>query len=219
MTWRRGKAGRGLLEREGTTANGAQLVSYGNARHAEAMAIMLPRMFPHDLRKKPQLVGEADVFYALQGLDDDWAVFYDQPVKGSRRRVDFLCLNRMRGVVAIEVKGGQVHAFRGWFRQKIKVTGQRKRVDPFGQVKRGVRDVLVACDVSPERLPVAFVIAFPHMGAKGLPWRDPGPHIWTREIFEAGAVAKALAAMLPGGAVDATAVDAIQRIWRPAGSD
>lgn len=102
---------------------------------------MLPAIFPHDLRKKPQLQGEADVFAALQaGLGDDWFVFYDRPVKGTRRRVDFLCIAPARGVLAIEVKGGMVHAARGWFRQLInKGTGQRKRIDPFGQLKLGVR--------------------------------------------------------------------------------
>ena len=179
------------------------------------MAAMLPRMFPHDLRKKPQLAGEADVFYALQALDDDWAVFYDRPVKGSRRRVDFLCLNPYRGAVAIEVKGGQVHAFRGWFRQKLKT--HRKRIDPFGQVKLGVRDVLSAAGVSPERLPVAFVICFPHMSVKGLPWADPGRHIWTREVIEAGAVDDAISAVLPHGGTDGEAARQVAGLWQAAG--
>ena len=180
------------------------------------MAVMLPRLFPHDLRKKPQRVGEADVFHALRsGLSDDWLVLYDRSIPQSRRRIDFLCLNERRGVLAIEVKGGQVHAFRGWFRQRIRPSGLRKRIDPFGQLKLGVRAALAAAALSPEALPVALVIWFPHMGHGSMPWKTAAPHIWTREVNEVGGVDRAASSVLGNTVPDAEQVRVLRRALVP----
>lgn len=83
---------------------------------------MFPAEFPHDLRAKCKLVGEKLVYDALRaGLDDTWSVFYNRPVHGTMRRVDFVAIDPARAAVAIEVKGGLVHASRGVF------SGPRRR--------------------------------------------------------------------------------------------
>ena len=163
------------------------------------MALMVPNAFPHDLKKRPKLAGEALVFAALQAaLDDEWRIFYDRPIPRSRRRVDFIAANARRGLLAFEVKGGMVHDKRGAFRQLVSTAGQRKRIDPFGQLKLGLRDLYSAAGVSldaymlPEAddhqaqcgAPVHQAIWFPEMGQGGLRWQ-PTPHILTREILDA----------------------------------
>jgi len=161
------------------------------------MALMHPRVFPHDLRKKPKLEGEALVFAALaSALGNDWWVFYDRPVPGTRRRVDFVVVNPDRGVVAIEVKGGLVHAHRGWFRQLVRRPGQRKRIDPFGQLKLGFAGICRAAGVAVGSVPVHLAIWFPQMGQGAFVWK-PTPHIWTRELIEAAAVDDAIEVAVP----------------------
>ncbi len=151
------------------------------------MACLLPPSFPHDLTSKPRLSGEADVYAALQtGLDDTWAVFYDTSIKGSRRRIDFVAVDVRRGLLAIEVKGGMVHAARGWFRQQISRTGQRKKIDPFGQLKAAVRDLYAAAGIGETDLPSHLAIWLPAMSKSAFAWRLPCPHILTRELLDPG---------------------------------
>ena len=149
------------------------------------MAVLRPLVFPHDLDKKPKLGGEALVFDALAAaLDDSWWVLYDQRIPGSRRRVDFLCLNAARGILAIEVKGGQVHDKRGAFRQLVsRKPLWRKRIDPFGQLKLALRDVFAAAGAPSDAITVHQAIWLPEMGQAGLRWQ-PTPHILTRELLD-----------------------------------
>lgn len=148
------------------------------------MAVMYPRTFPHNLTKRPKLRGEALVYAALQETcDDDWSVFYDYPIIGSRRRIDFVVVNRNRGVLAIEVKGGMVHDKRGTFRQLLSKAGRRKRVDPFGQLRFGLDDLFRAAGIPQGSLPVHQSIWFPEMGQAGLRWQ-PSLHILTRETLD-----------------------------------
>jgi hypothetical protein len=74
------------------------------------------------------------------------------------RRVDFVAIDPARGALAIEVKGGLVHASRGAFRQLIAPTGLRKRIDAFGQLKMGFARVGDAAGVDVTAVPVHFVI-------------------------------------------------------------
>ena len=149
------------------------------------MAQMFPAAFPHELRTRPKLAGEAFVFAALQAaLDNQWRVFYDRPIPKSRRRVDFIATHARRGCLAIEVKGGMVHDKRGAFRQLISKAGQRKKIDPFGQLKLGLRDLYSAAGVADDGpVPVHQAIWFSQMGQGGLRWQ-PSPHILTREILD-----------------------------------
>lgn len=160
------------------------------------MALLHPKSFPHDLTKKPKLNGEALVFAALaSALDDKWGVFYDRPIAGSRRRVDFIAANPDRGLFAIEVKGGLVHDKRGAFRQLISKSGQRKRIAPFDQLKLGLRDLFAAAGIADNAVPVRMAVWFPEMGQAGLRWQ-PSPHILTRASLEPGAVCELVGAGL-----------------------
>jgi hypothetical protein len=153
---------------------------------------MYPPAFPHDLRPKRRLVGEKLVYDALRdGLDDNWSVFYDRTVQGTMRRVDFVAIDPQRGVMAIEVKGGLVHASRGAFRQLITQSGQRKRIDPFGQLKMAFARVCDAAGVDVLALPVHFAIWFPQMAQSAFAW-EPSPHIWTRETMGTEALNSAI---------------------------
>jgi hypothetical protein len=149
---------------------------------------MFPRDFPHDLNVKPKLLGEKIAFETLEaGLGASWSVFYDRQVPGTQRRVDFVAIDPGHGAVAIEVKGGSVHASRGAFRQVIASSGMRKRINPFGQLKMAFARVCDAAGVDVLQLPVHFVIWFPQMGEAAFTWR-PSPHIWTREAIAVGAI-------------------------------
>jgi hypothetical protein len=170
---------------------------------------MYPAEFPHNLRSKPKLFGEKLVYDALRtDLGETWSVFYDRPVPGKPRRVDFVAIDPERGGVAIEVKGGLVHASRGAFRQLIAPTGLRKRIDPFGQLKMAFARVCDAAGV--DVVPVHFVIWFPQMAQSAFIW-EPSPHIWTRELVEAGAVHDAIERALPARA-DAAQAIALERL-------
>lgn len=150
------------------------------------MAIMHPRIFPHDLLRGGMRAGEAAVFAALQnGLSDDWQVFYDRSIPGSRRRLDFVAADPVRGIIAIEVKGGLVHAARGWFRQRIRPSGQRKTIDPFAQVRFGAEALCTAAGVAVGRLPLHMAIWFPVMSRSAFPWRRSSAHLLTRESLGA----------------------------------
>src|ERR1700677_399507 len=107
-----------------------------------------PPAFPHDLKAKPRLLGESLVYEVLQtALADAWSIFYDWPVCGTRRRIDFLCIDPGRGVAAFEVKGGTVHKRRANFVQQIRKDGIRKKILPFGQLKLGVAEVMRCCGI------------------------------------------------------------------------
>jgi hypothetical protein len=144
------------------------------------MAKMVPPVFPHDLRKHPELEGERIVFDALAAaLGNGWTVYYNQRVKGSRRPIDFLIVRPDGRPIAWEVKGGMVHAYRGAFRQRVGQNGQRKRIDPFGQLKLAVRAYLTVTGRDPATS-VELAVVFPDMAASAFPW-IPSPHILTRE--------------------------------------
>src|SRR3981081_4650891 len=115
---------------------------------------------------------------------------------GTMRRVDFLALHPERGAVAIEVKGGLVHASRGAFRQLIAPTGLRKRIDPFGQLKMAFARVCDAAGIDMLGVPAHFAIWFPQMAQSALTW-PASPHIWTRDLLEAGSVRDAIVRALP----------------------
>jgi hypothetical protein len=73
------------------------------------------------------------------------------------------------------VKGGLVHAQGGAFRQRIRRNRQRKRIDPFGQLKLAVAAYLSATGRDPAT-PVQLGIVFPHMSVTAFPW-TPSSHI------------------------------------------
>lgn len=153
-----------------------------------AVSSIFPATFPHDLKRKPDRAGEANVYKALAAsMPAGTHIFYDRSVKGARRRVDFLVLIPDRGLIAIEVKGGLVHAGRGAFRQAThSMQGQRshrKRVEPFKQVKLALRELWEKSGINPLAVPTFIMAAFPKMSDDAFPW-GTAKHILTREDFE-----------------------------------
>jgi hypothetical protein len=145
-----------------------------------------PCPFPHDLQKKPQLKAEKLVYDVLStALDTTWTIFYDWAVKGTRRRIDFLCINPTLGIAAFEVKGGMVHNAGGKFRQLInKKTGRRKIVNPFHQVKLGFNEIVSACGIDIAALPACHLaIFYPEMWQSGFTFTE-GAHIFTQEDLD-----------------------------------
>ncbi|MGE0108664.1 MAG: nuclease-related domain-containing protein [Bdellovibrionales bacterium] len=143
---------------------------------------MFPSQFPHDLSNNPKLKGENLVFNALQSaLQDDWSIFYDWSVQGTRRRVDFICISQTLGIIVFEVKGGLVHNSKGAFKQEIKYNGFRKSITPFDQVMKAYRDIVHACNLEIDDLPKChYAVFFPEVTQKAFTFTE-GLHIFTHE--------------------------------------
>jgi len=149
------------------------------------MALMFPASFPPDRIADPKRRGEAAVFDALQAaLDDTWKVFYDRRVPGSRRAIDFIAIKPGHTMLALEVKGGLVHAGRRGFRQLVNKNGQRIATDPYGQTKKALAALAAAAHIDLAQMPVHIAAFFPMMSACAYPWAGTGPHIFTREDLE-----------------------------------
>lgn len=182
------------------------------------MARLYPPSFPHDLKKHPKRAGEHAVYEALRdALDDAWFVFYDRRVPGSNRPIDFLVIHPERHVLALEVKGGQVHAVRGRFRQMVSRTGQRIVTTPFAQTRKALIALCRAIGIEPDTLPVHIAAFFPMMAASAFPWADTGPHIMTREHLDSQVLATAIMRTLPTPPItQAVYVHALLRALKPA---
>lgn len=162
------------------------------------MAVLYPPAFPHDLAQRPARAGEKVVYDALaRALDDDWSVFYDRRVKGSNRPIDFIVLHPERGLVAIEVKGGMVHAMRGKFRQALPSTTYRKAVLPFAQLKKAIAALFAATGVTADEVPCHLAVFLPLMSAKAFIW-GTSPHLLTREHIEPDALRSFISTALTG---------------------
>ena len=81
------------------------------------MATMYPPRFPSG-----SPTSERNVYEALQGLDDDWLVFHSVGWQGARHgkqgdgEADFVIAHPRKGVMVVEVKGGNVEIRDGrWF--------------------------------------------------------------------------------------------------------
>jgi hypothetical protein len=161
------------------------------------MPRFVPAAFPHDLRRRPQRQGEKAVWDALaNALDDSWTIFYDRRAPGSRRAIDFLVIHPGRGLAAIEVKGGLVHAGRGRFRQIIRRNGLRKTVDPFGQLKRALAALAPGTGLDLDPCPRHLAVALPLMAASAFTF-EASQQILTREALAPGPLRSTLEAALP----------------------
>jgi hypothetical protein len=98
-----------------------------------------------------------------------------------------------------------------------RASGQRKRIDPFGQLKMAFARVCDAAGVDMLALPVHFAIWFPNMAQSAFSWQ-PSPHIWTREQTEQGAVHAAIERALPSSASAAQSIALGQVVTRLRGA-
>lgn len=146
------------------------------------MARMLPDVDPSQL----QHTSEEPVYVALRDqLGDEYVVLHSYPwlrpwrgealVEGE---ADFVVLHPTRGVLVLEVKGGETIRHDGyrWFRDTK--GGPREFQDPFKQAQRNMHALL---DIARERsggrirkrdLVHGYAVVFPHMDYEG----SPPPH-------------------------------------------
>ena len=146
------------------------------------MARMIPDVDPSQL----QHTSEEPVYVALRDqLGDEYVVLHSYPwlrpwrgdalVEGE---ADFLVLHPSRGLLVLEVKGGETIRYEGyqWFRDTK--DGPREFQDPFKQAQRNMHALL---DIAKERsgnrirkhdLVHGYAVVFPHLDYEG----SPPPH-------------------------------------------
>ncbi len=113
---------------------------------------MIPARIPDDIRAKPERRAECEVYDVLaRSLGAGWDVYYSRPWRGIDRlgmeregEADFVLVHPERGVLVLEVKGGEIsydpamdrwHSTdRGGFRFRIK--------DPEAQARRSLHTFL-----------------------------------------------------------------------------
>ena len=143
------------------------------------MARMLPDVDPSQI----QNTSEEPVYSALKHqLNDDYVVLHSYPwlrpwrgealVEGE---ADFVVLHPSRGLLVLEVKGGEAirHDGNRWFR--ITEKGEREFQNPFNQAQRNMYAIL---EIAKERsggrirkqdLVYGYAVVFPHVDYEGSP--------------------------------------------------
>ena len=205
------------------------------------MAHMLPDIDPSEL----QHTSEEPVYVALrEQLGDDFVVLHSYPwlrpwrgealVEGE---ADFVVLHPSRGLLVLEVKGGDRIRHDGyrWFRDTKE--GAREFQDPFKQAQRNMHALLeIARERSGERVRNrdfvhGYAVVFPHLDYEGLPppHADKAIIISRRNLpFMAQAIETAFAAwtdearVLPRDRYNMLLNDCLMpkfRVFRPVGPD
>lgn len=143
------------------------------------MARMYPDVPPSELEHS----SEEPVYVALRDqLGDDYAVLHSYPWLRPWRgdallegEADFVVVHPQRGVLVLEVKGGETirHDGRRWFRETA--NGPKEFQDPFVQARRNMHALL---DIVRERsgrrlgnddLAHGYAVVFPHLDYDGTP--------------------------------------------------
>jgi hypothetical protein len=113
------------------------------------MARLIPSAFPYE---SDTSAWAEKTFYdsCRDHLTDDWLVLYSQRFVGKRSslgqrqglgEIDFLLLHKTFGIVAVEVKGGQIDIYEGqWFSSNSK--GRFSIKNPFEQAEEGSEVIL-----------------------------------------------------------------------------
>ena len=205
------------------------------------MARMLPDIDPSEL----QHTSEEPVYVALrEQLGDDFVVLHSYPwlrpwrgealVEGE---ADFVVLHPSRGLLVLEVKGGDRISHDGWRWFRETREGSREFQDPFKQAQRNMHALLeITRERSGERIRKkdfvhGYAVVFPHLDYDGL----PPPHankaiiISRRNLpFMAQAIETAFAAwtdearVLPRDRYNMLLNDCLMpkfRVFRPVGPD
>ena len=205
------------------------------------MARMLPDVDPSQLPH----ASEEPVYVALHDqLGDDYVVLHSYPWLRPWRsnalaegEADFVVLHPSRGLLVLEVKGGDTIRYDGhrWFRDTK--TGPQEFKDPFRQAQRNMHALMeIARERSGERirkqdLVHGYAVVFPHLDYEGLPppHADKAIVISRRNLpFMAQAIETAFAAWtdepqsLPRGRYTMLMNDCLMpkfKVFRPVGPD
>lgn len=129
----------------------------------------MARMIPSTPRDFHGSRGEERVFYALRGLPDEVTVIHSfrwlhpgQPVSArlvAQGEGDFVLFDPSRGVVVIEVKGGDIWCENGEWRQRNRRTGEVVPINPEAQASNTVHRIRQEIVT---RLPAATSFLFCH---------------------------------------------------------
>lgn len=146
------------------------------------MARMYPDVSPSELEH----ASEEPVYVALRDqLGDDYAVLHSYPWLRPWRgdallegEADFVVVHPQRGILVLEVKGGETirHDGRRWFRETE--SGPKEFQDPFVQARRNMHALLeIVRERSGRRLgkedmAYGYAVVFPHLDYEG----SPPPH-------------------------------------------
>ncbi|MCI0752157.1 nuclease-related domain-containing DEAD/DEAH box helicase [Teichococcus vastitatis] len=143
----------------------------------------MARMYPDVPASDLEHASEEPVYLALRDqLGEDYAALHSYPWLRPWRgdallegEADFVVLHPQRGILVLEVKGGEDirHDGRRWFRSTS--SGPKEFQDPFVQARRNMHALL---DIVRERsghrlakedLARGYAVVFPHLDYEGLP--------------------------------------------------
>lgn len=148
------------------------------------MARMKPQIDPAEIPHDSERI----VYIALRDqLPDDYIVLHSYPWLRPDRdgelregEADFVILHESRGMLVLEVKGGELNYKNGiWLRKKK--SGWEKITDPFGQARKNMHALLdeiaqrSSQDVTKHDLTYGYAVVFPHHSYTGPepPGADP----------------------------------------------
>lgn len=146
----------------------------------------MARMYPDVPPSEFEHTSEEPVYVALRDqLGDDYAVLHSYPWLRPWRgdallegEADFVVVHPKRGLLVLEVKGGDTirHDGRRWFRETM--DGQKEFQDPFVQARRNMHALLDIIRersgrrLSKEDMAHGYAVVFPHLDYEG----SPPPH-------------------------------------------
>lgn len=136
---------------------------------------------------------ERRVFEALSRLDDEWTVLHSVKWQSKRNgrqgdgEADFLLIHQTRGILILEVKGGDVDLRNGsWFSVNTATRVTSRIKDPFQQAvasKHALLGYLEEHQLPMKSIPIAHAVAFPGVTlAKGQTFGPAAPLaiVWDR---------------------------------------
>ena len=143
----------------------------------------MARMYPDVPPSEIEHTSEEPVYVALRDqLGDDYAVLHSYPWLRPWRgdallegEADFVVAHPRRGLLVLEVKGGETirHDGRRWFRETA--DGPKEFQDPFVQARRNMHALLDIIRersgrrLSKEDMAHGYAVVFPHLDYEGLP--------------------------------------------------
>ena len=143
----------------------------------------MARMYPDVPPSEIEHTSEEPVYVALRDqLGDDYAVLHSYPWLRPWRgdallegEADFVVVHPRRGLLVLEVKGGETirHDGRRWFRETA--NGLKEFQDPFVQARRNMHALLDIVRersgrrLSKEDIAHGYAVVFPHLDYEGTP--------------------------------------------------